>query len=116
MDMLNDNSQDFISRLRTDLLKARKARDQLATTTLQAVLSAIDNAGAVPVPENITTIGTRSTEAVRRELSTQDIQELIKHEIIEAQHAIKKLGDMENSYVNELNKRIVILETYLYLL
>jgi len=111
--MLNDNPQDFIVRLRSDLLKARKARDQLTTTTLQAVLSAIDNAGAVPVPEKITTIGTGSTEAVRRELSIQDMQELVKHEITEAQYAIKKLGNIENSYVNELNKRIVILEAYL---
>jgi uncharacterized protein YqeY len=111
--MLQDNPQDFIDRLRTDLLKARKARDRLTTTTLQEVLSAIDNAGAIPVPEDIATVGTGSTEAMRRELSTQDIHDLVKHEITEAQHAIKKLGDKENSYVNELDKRIAILEGYL---
>jgi len=41
------------------------------------------------------------------------MQELVKHEITEAQHAIEKLGNIENSYVNELDKRIVILENYL---
>lgn len=111
--MPNDNLQDFIDRLRTDLLKARKARDQLTTSTLQEVLSAIDNAGAIPLPKNITTVGTGSTEAMRRELSTKDIHELVKREIIEAQHAIKMLGDRESSYVNELDKRITILESYL---
>jgi len=111
--MLNDNPKDFINQLREDLLKARKARDQLTATTLQDVLSTIDNAGAAPVPKDIATLGTGSTEAVRRELSTQDMQELVRREIIEAQGAIKILGDTENAYANELNKRIVILENYL---
>jgi uncharacterized protein len=111
--MHDDNPQHFIDRVRADLLNARKARDQLMVTTLQGVLSAIDNAGAVPVPSDIATLGTGSTEVARKELSTRDMQELVKHEIIEAQHAMKTLNDTEDSYANELNKRIVILESYL---
>ena len=111
--MPNNNPQDFIFRLHADLLKARKARDQLTTATLQEVLSAIDNAGAIPVPDDITTLGTGSTEALRRELSVSDIQELVRHEINEAQHAIKLLNGRESSYAGELNNRIKILENYL---
>lgn len=110
--MFND-PQDLINQLRADLLKSRKARDPLTTTTLQGILSAIDNAGAVPVPENIETVGTGSTEALRRELSASDIHELVKLEINEAQHAIKKLGNQKNPHVDELGKRITILERYL---
>jgi uncharacterized protein len=111
--MLKNNPQDFIDQLRADLLDARKARDQLTTTTLQGVLSAIDNAGAVPVPNGITTLGTGSTEVARQELSIQDMRKIVKHEIVEVQDAIETLGDPENPYVDELNKRIMILEGYL---
>lgn len=112
--MFNDgNPQDLIDQLHIDLLVARKARDQLTTTTLQTILSAIDNAGAVPVPENINVIGTGSTEAPRRVLSMRDIRKLIQYEIIEIQDAVKELSDTEISYVGELNNRIAILENYL---
>ena len=104
---------ELVNQIRTDLLKARKARDQLTTTTLQAILSAIDNAGTIPVPDNINTIGTGSTEVPRRELSIRDMHELVAQEITEIQHTIKELGDKQKSYVDELRKRIVILENYL---
>ncbi|MDN5274952.1 MAG: hypothetical protein JWP06_853 [Candidatus Saccharibacteria bacterium] len=111
--MHNDNPQHLIDRLRRDLLDARRTRNQLTTTTLQGVLSSVDNAGAVSVPENINFIGTGSTDVSRRELSLQDIRELVSGEITEAQNAIKELGDKEGAYVDELNERIAILENYL---
>lgn len=111
--MSNNGVQELVARIRADLLGARKARDQLTTTTLQQILSAIDNAGAVPVSENISFLGTGSTEMPRRELSLQNIREIVNDEITEAQHAIKELGDNESSYVGELHKRIAILENYL---
>jgi len=111
--MPNDNPQEAIARIRADLLDARKARDQLTTTTLQQILSDIDNAGAVPVSENMSSVGTGSTEMPRRELSSQDIRELVSSEITEAQHAIEELGNKESSYTGELYKRIAILKNYL---
>jgi uncharacterized protein YqeY len=110
--MFNDN-QAFMSRLRTDLLEARRARDQLTTATLQAVISAIDNAGAVPASENTASIGVGSTEAPRRELSEQDLQNIVKNEIIELKQAIREFGDVKSPYANELNDKITILEKYL---
>lgn len=111
--MSNNNPQAFINRLRADLLEARKARDQLASTTLQAVIAAIDNAGAIPAPESAVSIGVGSTEASRRELSEQDLQEIVKDEIIELEQAIKELDDTKDTYANELKNRIIILEKYL---
>lgn len=105
--------QEFINQIRANILKARKARDQLTVTTLQALLSAIDNAGAVPLPDStINNLGAGSTEVPRRELSMQDMHELVKCEVIELQHAIEKLGDKEKTYKDELRKRIIILENY----
>lgn len=101
-------SQTLLNQLRADLLEARKAHDQLTTSTLQAIISAIDNAGAVPLPEEIT-----STEVPRRELSTNDIREIIKREIIELQQAIEEFGDAKSSYIDELHHKIIILEKYL---
>jgi hypothetical protein len=111
--MFDNTSQNLIAQLRTNLLEARKARDQLTATTLQALLSAIDNAGAVPVSENINTSGVGSTEAPRRILSAQDIVEIITAEISELKSAINTLDDAKNSYRDELNSRIGILKRFL---
>lgn len=108
------SSLEFTSRIRADLLAARKARDQLTVTTLQALLSAIDNAGAVPIPDNNTNnLGVGSTEVPRRELSIRDMHELVEREILELQHTIEKLGDKEKLYTDELSKRTDILKHYL---
>jgi hypothetical protein len=107
------NSQDLVAQLRVDLLKSRKARDQLTATTLQTLLSAIDNANAVPVSENINTSGVGSTEAPRRILSAQDIAAIVTAEITELKSAINELDDTRSSYRDELNSRIGILERFL---
>jgi hypothetical protein len=112
--MFKDNSPTLPERLRIDLLRARKTGDQFTTTTLQAVIAAIDNASAVPISKkNISTIGVGSTEMPRRELSEQDIEEILKHEIAGLQHAIDEFDGIKNPYVDELNKKITILENYL---
>jgi len=111
--MFNNNPKTLIDRLRTDLLKARKERDQLASSTLQAAISAIDNAGAIPALENTVSIGVGSTEATRRDLSEQDLQVIVKDEIVELEQAIKTLDDRENTYTNELRNRATILKRYL---
>jgi uncharacterized protein YqeY len=110
--MFNSSSQTLVNRLRTDLLEARKAGDQLTTATLQTVISAIDNAGAIPAPESISSVGVGSTEAPRRELSAQDAREIVEREITELQHAIKESGGMKSAYADELSNRITILEKY----
>jgi uncharacterized protein YqeY len=109
----NDSSLTIIDRLRIDLLEARKERNQLIVSTLQAVISAIDNASAVPASESIGTLGVGSTEAPRRELSKQDIEEIIENEIIELQHAIAQFEGAKTPYVDELGSKINILEKYL---
>ena len=103
----------LIDQLNMDILNARRGQDRFTATTLQEVVAAIDNAGAVPVPETIHSIGTGSTEVPRRELSAQDIQEIIQHEITELHRAIKQFGSQKNDYTDELQRKITILEKYL---
>ena len=104
-----NNSQILVNQLRADFLEARKTRNSLVSTTLQAVLAAIDNAGAVPVDS----IKTTSTEIPRRELSKHDIQEILKQEISELRQAIQEVGNTNRPYISELTHKISILEKYL---
>lgn len=80
---------DLQSRLRADLLSARKARDAAATAVLRSTLAAISNAEALPVAEASLTgdgpiagaaTGVGVTEAVRRDLTDDDIRAIISDE------------------------------------
>ncbi len=111
--MPNETPENISGLLRVDLLNARRARNPLAATTLQEIISAIDNAGAVPVQTTTPSLGVGSTEVPRRELSDSDIHEIIRKEISEMQHAIDELGEAQSSYIDELNDKIAILNKYI---
>lgn len=110
---MSDSTPKIVNQLRTDVLKARKARDQVTSTALQSVLAAIDNAGAVSASTDIQSVGVGSTEIPRRELTEQDIHKLLRQEISELQGAIEAFGSTRNAYVDELHNKLVILEKYL---
>lgn len=105
------------ARLRADLLTARKVRDTTATAVLRSTLAAIANAEALPVTETaLATDGTASsstsaqgpiagaatgvgaTEAARRDLSDEDIREIISAEQTERRAAA---ADMESHGAGE---------------
>src|SRR5215207_9918974 len=88
--------------LRDALLTGRKDRDATRVAALRSALSAIDNAGAVPTPTSGTAtpvdtnldapssgtiaggvVGLGAAEVARRELSEEQIRELIQAEIDE---------------------------------
>ncbi|WP_406031740.1 GatB/YqeY domain-containing protein [Nocardioides sp. NBC_00163] len=80
---------DLQARLRADLLTARKARDTAATAVLRSTLAAVSNAEAQPVAEASlaadgpiagAAIGVGATEAARRELTNDDVREIISGE------------------------------------
>lgn len=99
---------DFVEQLRKDLLMSRKARDALAVDVLLVLLNSIDNASAVSVSGNEAT-----TEVPRREVSLQDITDIITAEIIEMQAAAKQLAGINDLRKDELDKKIALLESYL---
>jgi len=81
------------ARLRAALLAARKARDAAAVSALRTALSAIDNAEAVAPPAQAADVDAQSEhiagtagplgsgEAVRAELSEDDVRAIVAAEI-----------------------------------
>lgn len=108
---MNNDPQAYANQLYADLREARKARDQVTVTTLQEVIAAIDNAGAVSAGVSSTGVG--STEAPRRELSTYDMQQIVQKEITELQDTINQLNNMQSPYAGELKHKVAILEKYI---
>jgi len=105
---MSKNSQSFVNQLRKDLLNSRRARDALASDALRSVLNEIDNASAVPIPDDASI-----TEAPRRELSLKDIISIIDTEIDEMQQAAEQFASVDDTRKNELDAKISLLKQYL---
>lgn len=86
-------------RMRQALPEAMRARDKVAMRALRATLSALDNAEAVPVdPADARSsaiedspVGAGATEAARRELSEDDIRDIVRAEATERLDAAAQL-------------------------
>jgi uncharacterized protein len=79
-------------RLRESLKVALNARDRIAVAALRSAMSAVDNAEAVdrshvPAPSGGTIgdvrLGVGAGEVARRKLSTQDVIEVIRAEVLD---------------------------------
>lgn len=78
-------------RLRRALPTAMRARDSAAVSALRSALAALDNAEAVPVGEEErlgpaleqSPVGVGATEAARRELSEQQVTDIVRAEAAE---------------------------------
>jgi hypothetical protein len=115
--------EEIKTRLSTDLRQALKNKDNIATKTIRSLMSAIDNAEAIAIetPSIMpmagliagATEGLGSTEVMRKELTGQDIQEIIKKEIDEIQNAIDLMKDYKRPETKDLEKQIDVLKKYL---
>lgn len=111
------------TRLSEDLTKAMKAQDTMAIKSLRILMSAIDNAGAVPVetPKVMpmsgkiagATSGLYSTEVPRRELTDIEVKQIIKNEILEITRILELVDDRARPEVKQLEGQIKILKKYL---
>ncbi len=84
--MTTDESQSFLAMLKADLRAAMRERKAAEMTTLRGLISAIDNAQAVPVGDRHDTyvfhaFGDSAVEVPRRALSRDDIREVVEAEI-----------------------------------
>lgn len=85
--------------MRQALPEAMRARDKTAVSALRATLAALDNAEAVPVDETrpagvaleLSPVGVGATEAVRRELSEDDVRDIVRAEAAERLEAAGQL-------------------------
>lgn len=110
-------------RLSDDLKKAMKEKDAVAMKAIRSLVAAIDNAGAVFVAAPATmsmsggiagaTSGLGSTEVPRKELSDNDIKQIIQKEIDEMLKAIEMINDSTRPETGQLAEQISILKKYL---
>ena len=103
--------------MKADLRQAMKARQSATVATLRAVLAALDNAEAVPVP-----VSPRPEEPVfgqrhevpRKLLSTDDIRQLIQKEADERRAASLKYANLgQSAEAERLQTAATLIETYL---
>jgi hypothetical protein len=70
-------------RLTGALRKAMKNRDSVAVDVLRSLMSAIDNAGAVPLTKPSSPMPQSSGEAPRHELSAAEVEQVLRGEAAE---------------------------------
>ena len=78
---MKDMNTPLRRQLSGDLLLAMKAKDSVAISALRSVLSALDNASAVPASTVPVPVFGLNGDVPRRELSDMDCQEIIGAEI-----------------------------------
>lgn len=118
-DMTTDESQSFLTVLKADLRTAMRERNAAEVTTLRGLISAIDNAQAVPVGDKHDTyvfhaFGDSAVEVPRRGLSQDDIRQLVEAEIRarnDAEADYRRLG--RDDKAQELTDEAQILSRYL---
>ncbi|WP_336814482.1 GatB/YqeY domain-containing protein [Bosea sp. MMO-172] len=117
--MTTDESQNFLAMLKTDLRAAMRERKAAEMTTLRGLISAIDNAQAVPVSDKHDTyvfhaFGDSAVEVPRRALGHDDIRALVEAEIRARNDAAadyRRLG--RDDKAQELTGEVQILSRYL---
>ncbi len=118
-DMTTDESQSFLATLKAALRAAMRERKATEVTTLRGLISAIDNAQAVPVGDKHDTyvfhaFGDSAVEVPRRALSQDDIRQLVEAEIRarnDAAEDYRRLG--RDDKAQELTDEVEILTYYL---
>jgi len=78
---MSDMAASLRRQLNGDLLLAMKAKDIIAVSALRSVLSALDNASAVPVGTVAAPVFGRNGDVPRRDLSDTDCQSIISAEV-----------------------------------
>jgi uncharacterized protein YqeY len=77
---MTDMAAPLRRQLNGDLLLAMKAKDAVAVSALRCVLSALDNASAVPASTVPSPVFGRNGDVPRRELSNADCRRIIEAE------------------------------------
>ena len=78
---MSDMANSLRRQLSGDLLLAMKAKDTIAISALRSVLSALDNASAVPASTVAAPVFGRNSDVPRRDLSDTDCQNIISAEV-----------------------------------
>lgn len=100
--------------MKAELLQAMKAGRKEEVITLRTLIAAIDNAEAVPVEDQpISTFGGRNEDVPRRQLTPDDIQQILRREADERRSAAaeyERLGRPDQAEI--LKAAVVLIERY----
>jgi uncharacterized protein YqeY len=106
-----------VDRMQADLSVAMKARDRVAVSALRTGLAAIANAEAPPaqpVSSSAEPVVGRLVEHARLELSSHDVDRILRHEVDDRRHTIDAIQPYDrDDEVAELRAEIGVLERYL---
>lgn len=87
-------SEDLRTSLSSALVPAMRARDAAAVAALRSALAAVANAEAVPIEHappagalEQTRVGVGAADAPRRELTEEDVREVVRGEVTEREQA-----------------------------
>ena len=117
------NVQPIRAALRAGLTPAMRARDKVATTAIRSAIAAIDNAEAVPAEALDTSpsegpiagarLGLGAGEAQRRELSEQEVADIVELEIsgrLAAATEVERAGRSDHG--ERLRAEAAVLESF----
>lgn len=115
---------ELAGRMRKDLTRAMRARDSSTVRVLRSTLSAVANAEAQPIEASIrlessgniagAAIGVGASEVSRRELTEDDIRNVVaseKNEILDSAAELDRRGATDRA--TELRAEAAILDRYL---
>src|SRR5262245_43255417 len=77
---MTDAAEPLRRRLSEDLLLAMKAKDAVAVAALRSVMSALDNASAVPASAALALAPGRNADVPRRDLSNEECRRIVGDE------------------------------------
>jgi hypothetical protein len=121
--MTDKSAEQLIAQIRQDMHQAIKDRNRLQLDELRSLLAAISNAEAVPLDNTANTarhsgtianasVGVGSTEAVRKQLTYDDVGAVIADEIAEIESVLEDI-DPDSPYAIELHDKIRVAQKYL---
>ena len=87
---MSDAASTFRARVERDLRTAMRERDPIAVPALRAVLSAVDNAGAV----DASTLETGATEVPRRHVAPDEVAAIVVQVVREREEAARHYTDL----------------------
>lgn len=118
--MADIQAEELISRINSDMRQAMKSRDKLKLDELRSLIARLNSAEAVkPVQQagvGSTTagagLGVGSTEVERKQLTLDDVQNVIRVEIDEINQVLANLN-ADSDYAEQLSAKIAVINIYL---
>lgn len=103
--------------LRSDLKPAMRDRDTTRVRALRSALGAIDNAEAVPTTARAgaiedASVGVGSTEAVRHELSADEVRAVLRREVDERESAAAECAGTAPDHAARLRAEAAVIAAY----